>query len=304
MIRITIKNRTKLVEMPIVGLHKIGDFSRPSSIRPSTQGFEDNDIKLLNNPKAIEKIQKLWLGSKVPLNLILINRERNTKSPDGFRYKLSGKSSDNYFPPEEEPEIVQAQELLLPDAINFAILGNWGPGKVPLSGWIIAHKLSHAILDSKFIDIKNEITIEPSNEYRPQKIKKFAQEIRDLFKNQTGIFCTSKAGRTGKLSDHAEALHEIFAQFIFAGEVNFGNFDDIMDKNDIVKEKFYNFINDFVEVQLKVRDDPTKNYRTLKVEADKIARQTAENVLSELKSNAESIFADELKNSIGELYYD
>lgn len=287
MIKIVIKNRTKLVEMPITGISRAGTYDKPSSERKNYpyQTLDAKDLKFINSDKALGKIVEMWAGSKVRLNLVFCNTGQEfedimtngiddstlastTFSGDvdaiasgmgsnqvGFlgkhKRRLSYSSGDREsssdyadeddndydvyddYNFQDDPET--ASELINSilkrsnytrqnDSINFIIIGNWGPEKVPLSGWIVAHKLSHALLDTSTPRevIMNLIRLDfyhkLKRQRRPRKKiqEEFLKIVQDLI-----LLVPSKSGRTGKVSTAVEALHELFAYYILNNKVKF-----------------------------------------------------------------------------------
>lgn len=320
MIKITIKNKANLMEMPIVGFNKVGDFSKPSSKGNadyegySLQGFEDSDLKLLNNPKAIEKIKNIWLKSDVNLNLILVNREQFIQNPTENRYPYSGEYSKMLPMRQKAASEFTPQEILREDAINFVILGNWGGGKVPLTGWMVAHKLGHAILDnysgigtvykhsgglSGVRQIKKVIT-DGLNDYRndfdedsPKWV--LIEDIKNSFEDETAVFGSYKSARDGKVTDSSEAVLEMFAQFILTGNITFIQ-EDIQKKGSFPRSR-----KEYLEL---AANDVRAKYRQSPDAAGLEFDEVLSNCLEIIQKNAESLFGKILKDAVKKVYYD
>jgi hypothetical protein len=321
MIKIILKNKAELMEMPIVGLNKIGDFSKPSSKGNadyegwSLQGFEDSDLKLLNNPKAIEKVKSIWLKSDVNLNLIFVNREHLVQNPTQNRRPYSGERTRMSSADQTAVGDFTPHSLLKQDAINFIILGNWGGGKVPLTGWIIAHKLGHAILDdysgvgavgSKYPGwsngprrIKKEIT-SGLNYYQSKFEEDSPQwmliaDIKSSFEDETQLFGTYKSARDSKVADASEAILEMFAQFILTGKVTFSQ-KEIQDKNTFSRSR-----REYLDL---AAHDVRSKFRKSPESAGSEFDQILSNCLILLKEHTESLFEEILKDAVGKIHYD
>lgn len=109
-------------------------------------------------------------------------------------------------------------------AINFIIIGNWGNGKIPLSGWIIAHKLSHALLDaSGDVDVILRLIrrdIYHSSLNISKDILKRHSLDSFIFTNIKSLVA-SKSGRDNTITNAVEAMHELFSYYILNNELKF-----------------------------------------------------------------------------------
>jgi hypothetical protein len=285
MIKIILKNKAELMEMPIVGVTKAGTKNKPSSDHNGfEQNFTEQDLKFINNSKAIGKIVKMWAGSKVPLNLVFCNlpkkivkRQKNlfyglddgwegeekltnqTIGGDasyysagmgleqpGFLGKHRQRAQYGVDDEESKPEAIDNfsddndEEFNYPDdpdaaseiigeilkfsnykrvntAINFIIIGNWGNGKIPLSGWIVAHKLSHALLDASGDTDTILQLIRRDIHHSSMNIPKDVLQhysLDSLILTNIKSLVASKSGRDGKVTNSIEAMHELFAYYI------------------------------------------------------------------------------------------
>jgi hypothetical protein len=320
MIKIILKNKAELMEMPIVGLNKVGDFSKPSSKGNanyegySLQGFEDSDLKLLNNPKAIEKIKSIWLKSRINLNLIFVNQDEFVEDPTKGRYAHSGEYDK--FPSAFKAKVDKftPHDILKKDAINFIILGNWGGGKVPLTGWIIAHKLGHAILDNYSgigavhkhsgglsgvwrvkKEIMNGLNYYQNNLEEDSPKWTLIADIKNFFEDETALFGSYKSAREAKVTDSSEAVHEMFAQFILTGKVTFSQ-KEIQKRGSFPRSR-----QEYLELAV---NDARSKFRqpagSAGVEFDKVLSDC----LIIIQDHAEFLFGEILKDAVGKVHYD
>jgi hypothetical protein len=117
------------------------------------------------------------------------------------------------------------------DGINIVLLGNKSEAMLPLSPWIVAHRIGHILEKSEYA---NEIFIDYYSNHLNDEI---AQVIDWEFGEADfwHIFGTFKAAREQNLRFAGEGLTELFAQYIYTGVVKLSrNFD----KLDEIK-KFY-----------------------------------------------------------------
>lgn len=227
MIKIILKNKAELMEMPITGIKKIGDFSKsntPSSLR---QGFEDNDLKFLNSEKAIEKIKNVWLGSRHNLNLIFLSAEGSYLLGLSGNHKQFTKNQKEWLKAHIDTKKEKAAK-----AINLVILGNWGADKGPLTGWMIAHKLGHALTSElEFNDegsfrsglesaVDQKVRVEFFTRTRKTDYFGLNNAITSVILkgNKIGALGTFKSARESKLR-LGEEWNEFLAQYILTGSV-------------------------------------------------------------------------------------
>jgi hypothetical protein len=131
---------TQLFETPIEDLSLHGNWNKNSS-------YKEQDRKLLTNPKAQEKIKQQWINTKIPFNIYFVN------SPEANRYVEVGEVSRNWLyqnMPIFYSELVKSgkitsREFLDENAINVIFTNNKGSERVPMTGWIIAHRLCHSL---------------------------------------------------------------------------------------------------------------------------------------------------------------
>ena len=127
-----------LLETPIEDLSFVGDWNKNSS-------FGTKERKLLNNPKAIEKIIQKWGKTSVPFNIFLVN------SPEGRKHTEVGEVSMEWLE-KNMPETLKSLKIN-PDAVNVLFTNNKGNQKVPFTAWIMAHGLGRVLLlDMVYMD--------------------------------------------------------------------------------------------------------------------------------------------------------
>jgi hypothetical protein len=221
-----------LDEMPMASITKHGDWDKNSS-------FKDQDRKLLNNPKAITKIQAMWkYPEEVDYNVMLVNnKEANLHTEVG---DIGDKNAATKWLQDNMPKT--AEELianLRADQVNIIFTNNKGTERVPMTGWIMAHRFGHAVFRTAYG--KQSYYYQESATILSRYLGELAQQYgiplngigygsrtqNALFstttRNLMSAICTFKSARDGNLRNTMEALHELFAQYIMLGEVRFND---------------------------------------------------------------------------------
>jgi hypothetical protein len=119
-----------LNEMPIVQLNKIGDWNKGSK----KYGYSDKDIGIIGNENATAKIIKKWNNTKQDYILYFV------KLPKVHTFTEVGEVSEEWVKKNLNLDIKPTE-----NAITIIFTNNKGTEKVPLTSWIIAHRLGHAI---------------------------------------------------------------------------------------------------------------------------------------------------------------
>src|SRR5882757_8492141 len=105
--------------------------------RISTSNFDDNDTKLLNNPKAKKKLNDAFLKVPYDFNIYFYDSIKvfggmyeinDQRLYDRALYNFKQSDFDN-------------------NAINVVFVGNDASDKHPITPWVIAHRIGHIIFD-------------------------------------------------------------------------------------------------------------------------------------------------------------
>ncbi len=214
-----------LFEMPIQKLELVGDFSRASSFRHA------DDRKLLTNPKAVKKIKGMWkFPEETDYNIIVVNH------PDGRKWSEVGEVQTEWLR-ENMPRVWdQIDPFLDMHSVNIIYTNNSAGERVPMTGWIMAHRFGHALsarLASKSYFMKEAYDTfdryfeDILSDYRlPFKI----DLKRGFFTNEKqnrpalGLFreiCTFRSAREHNIRNCAEVVLELFAQYVITGGIKF-----------------------------------------------------------------------------------
>lgn len=235
-----------LFESPISDFHHIGNFDKPSSFRHA------QDRKLVTAPKALEKIRGMWkYPEETMFNVIFINH------PD-----IAGKQpTATHSGPLQEVGIVdvdwlednmprvwpELQPMLNHDQVNVIYTNNSGSERVPMTGWIMAHRLGHGLYaDQRMAGWGKEGSAETY--YMGMAFKEVERALHEVmsrygigypdhgfygarkFIPQNGAllgfirnFCTFRSARDSNVRNPFEIVYECMAQYMMTGRIRFND---------------------------------------------------------------------------------
>lgn len=198
-------------EMPITGFTKVGDFS-PTAKR--LYGFSKQDAGILNNPKAVEKIHKKWSNTKENFDFYFV------RQPKAYKQFAIGEVSAEWVKDKLNLD-VQPNE----DSITVIFTNNIGDQGVPMTAFIIAHRLGHAIRNDRIFDYYLAQEIEKDFKGLLKNIYNYSGDSYWDFDNNLKALvyavATMRSARQRNLRNFAEFTHEILAQYIITGKVKF-----------------------------------------------------------------------------------
>ena len=222
----------ELFEAPIADISYIGDWNKTSSFKHA------QDRKLLTNPKAVAKIKSMWKYPEESMfNVILVNHPNANKSET----REVGSVSIEWFYDNMKKIAPEIEKLIRQDQVNIVYTNNNGSERVPMTGWIMAHRLGHAFMaDIRPVsggksngsyyfkeaadEFENQITklaefygIRSSSSYRGKAVLPFNGPVQGLLRE----ICTFKSAREHNLRNPFEAVYEYLAQYMLTGQVKF-----------------------------------------------------------------------------------
>ncbi len=175
--------------------------------------FHDDDRKLIHSEKAQNKVHRIWETSVVDVHMYLVDVKR---TPDKAFYDIQAGTAK--YPPN-----INAT----PGAITVVFSNNEGADRVPLTGWMIAHRLLHAIASDdrsevntfirKLVDQQSGIMFD---------LKNYNSNIMDW--TLACAMGTSRAARNWNLTTATELLPEAFAQYILKGKVTLRELPEVI----------------------------------------------------------------------------
>jgi hypothetical protein len=218
-----------LDEMPIQHFQTIGDFSKGSSFH------KPEDMKLVNNPKAIAKVHKRFAACDLDFNFYFVNTKEVRQHVE------VGMVNEPWLEKNMPQAWSEIQPSISDNAINIIFTNNRGDERYPMTAWIIAHRLGHALrrdqssgsfrvhwsfddLEKVFRKHTREIlahyNIQPQTGYGSYR---GGSEYNKFARNLFHAIGTMKSARDGNLRNADEFIYEMIAQYIFSGRVTMNN---------------------------------------------------------------------------------
>ncbi len=203
-------------EAPVDTYQTIGNFDKGSSFT------DKRDRALITNPVAIQKVKNFFKNTDINFDFYFVNTK------DARKYMEIGKVDKDFIFNELgiPPEQLKNGKINHKNATIF-FTNNKGDERMPLTAWVIAHRLGHAIrreyawydylrpwVNAKLDTILRSYgIIEKKYEYDRQ----FQLAKRHLCES-IGTF---KSARDKNLRDEGEFEFELFAQYLNSGGVSF-----------------------------------------------------------------------------------
>lgn len=222
-------------EMAIQQFKTVGDWSRRSSFR------SDVDRALLTSPRAVEKIKRQWEKTPYDFDIYLVNDPRVNMSD----YREVGMVSMDFVRDELKltPEEIPDND---PDKITVIYVGNSGAERFMASGWILAHRLGHALVrgdnsvshlwreytDGLRSKVKNLLFNVYGIRMNPGRYGEYGGDWKDVQKQDLMLryvaqqLGTMKSARDGKMRNWFEFGYELLAQYMLTGHVKFNKLPD------------------------------------------------------------------------------
>jgi hypothetical protein len=203
-----------------------GDNEKSNSFRNA------QDRKLIQSPNLIKKVRKKFGNTEHILNFYFVNlpgalvfAEKGYMDSDQLNSNLP-----------KAWELIQAREQEQntdpSEAINVIFVGNNGINRVPMTSWIMAHRLGHAAESSgrgqrnhawneyerDFFGLMDSMLTDVYDVDMSRDDMRFSKEMA-IFFQEIG---TMASARNKKLGGRPyEFLYELFAQFITTGKLSF-----------------------------------------------------------------------------------
>lgn len=225
-----------LFEAPIA-LH-----SHIGAVDDDTSSYRPDDRKMMASDKARAKISHVWRNSVCDFNVILLDAHVDSElALDNALYNHEGAyggTQDGNAAYTESRILDEVKDLRSLDAINIVFTNNDGANRVPLTGWMIAHRAWHAFQvtcrGNGKEDLGDHLIKRIDAQYRG-----FAFDISGNYNHDLPLSTlvqtlgTTRSCRQKTLTNPAEIVPESFAQFILTGSVKFNELPPVIEENGI-----------------------------------------------------------------------
>jgi hypothetical protein len=229
-----------LIESPVGDYKLLGDWDKGSSFT------KKRDRTILQHPKAIEILKKKFNNNHHTFNLFFLN------SKAGRNYTEVGKVDLDWVEANLGEDVAaEVEPTYQKDGnVNVIFTNNKGAEGRPMTAWIVAHRISHALgrydfgrglqkqfpsnkeahdsIFNYFSEIMKEYghTSYPSSE-RANSAEKSQYDRKKVRTNELILkhffvkVCTFRSARENNVRDWFEILNELFAQYITTGKIKF-----------------------------------------------------------------------------------
>lgn len=221
---------TTVLEAPIGDYEAIGNFDKNSSFR------RERDRKLIKSERYTQVVKKKFNNSYHLFNLYFVNSPKADKHTEvGVvtpEWILNNLGEDVYN------KVIDKSGS---EAVNVIFTNNKGAENMPMTAWIMAHRIAHAL--GRYSGGKRQVY---SYEEANNTIKRYTKDILELYgygrfsdpnnynnkrdairhtelmiKHFFTSVCTFRSARKGEIRDWFEVMHELFAQYITTGKIKF-----------------------------------------------------------------------------------
>jgi len=207
----------------------------PEAFAKRSSSFTDKrDRVLTTNPKAVQQLKKKWEKIGEDVYVYVVNSK---EARDHTEVGVVTREWLETQMPAIAPHIPQHE-----DGITILYTNNKGAEKVPMTPWIMAHRLAHAMARGKwqggrdineYSEAERSINdtvadiLKTSYGYTPPSTDKYGndrtstvryEKIRKKFFEEIGTF---RSARNKKLRADFEFLNEVIAQYIITGKITF-----------------------------------------------------------------------------------
>lgn len=208
---------TEITESPIGDIYTHGDFFKSGSIR-------QDDLSLATK-KRQDKIKRVLEKAPVLIDLHFVNLPEMIDIQKHVGPTLYSQVNNIGFLSKEQIKQKYNVDIdIVPNAINLVYVQNEGTDRIPLTPWIIAHRLGHVFYypeETKF-EIRDLLDL----------FQKILTDVADLYSDEgveprwemlAPTFGTTRACREGMIRETrvAEWFYDCFAQMCVIGDIKF-----------------------------------------------------------------------------------
>jgi hypothetical protein len=223
-----------LNEMPVDVHARIGDFTKGKSFDSPA------DRHLVTDPAAIQKVRDFFKNTSVDFDFYFVNTKPSIAREFGDHGRavkadrIFGEYGLGISPTQLENGKIDE------DKITIFFVSNYGSRKIPMTPWIIAHRIGHAMrgefyfnqytewAEKQFDILLDYYSVIPPSKgmmYNPSTTPAYYSELRKFELARGRLFeiiGTMKSARDKKLHRREfEFYLELFAQYLKTGQVKF-----------------------------------------------------------------------------------
>lgn len=216
-----------LFEAPIGDYAPLGNWGD----REKSNSFSHaQDRKIIQSPALVQKVRKKFSGVEQTINMYFVNLQGLRKHAESGVMTPEQISNDMPKVWELLSQRIKSEGTDINDSINIVYVGNAGVNRVPMTAWIMAHRLGHAArasgnklrswedFSNEFIDIINHI-MDQVYGVKFSKNAYFTSKFLAKFFERIG---TMGSARNAKLGGRPyEFFYEMFAQYLLTGHITF-----------------------------------------------------------------------------------
>lgn len=199
-----------LFEAPLGSFGVVGDLDDGKSFRP-------DDRRIITSPKTLPKLSNAFRHVPEVIDVCFLPLKFQVRDPNDLAERIAG------VWPRDVAEKRLFRELPAPSApgaITVVLTHNEGTNRVPLTPWIIAHRMGHAIAYSMRKEINGLFnTLDDVFRFLKAKMNLKPEEVAYAIGKM-------RSTRQRRLTSYFEFVFECFAQYLIAGRIKFNRFTD------------------------------------------------------------------------------
>jgi len=219
----------QLFETPIKDIDHVGDFDKRFSWK------HKRDRMLVTHPATLARVKEKFGNVKQNINLLFVNTWEADDQTE------IGSVNVGYIRDNLGDEVSDAiQNMDTDNSINIIFTNNKGDQRIPMTPWIMAHRMMHAFAryggatKEQYVAVANNLTlftfeyILPSygflypNRYMTfNKLMFGSRNDQLMFKHFFHEIGTFRSAREKKLREWFEVINEVGAQYIITGKIKF-----------------------------------------------------------------------------------
>lgn len=227
-------------EAPLADFETFGDLDKEGS-------FRGDDLKAVRSEKWLTKVRTQFANFPHPLNVYVYNGEGGmvsigSREIDARNFAMLRGELAGVQPPSRVQRILGKLPPNIETSITAILVENEGSERLPLTPWILAHRICHAVMEggtarsqalrSPDLALAHTILIDDFNEAM-RRVRTYlgaVDEFADLTLGMGGLTSegvkdiarlvgTMRSARTGNLANGGEFLVEMMAQVMIQGRV-------------------------------------------------------------------------------------